>query len=54
MPTLDPSLRDQLATMIGKESADTGARLVAEAGAKAAVGVRAAILARLGDRPVVA
>ncbi len=37
MPTLDPSLRDQLATVIGKENADTGARLVAEAGAKAAI-----------------
>lgn len=37
MPTLDPSLRDQLATVIGKENADTGARLVAEAGAKAAL-----------------
>ncbi len=37
MPTLDPSLRDQLATVIGKENADTGARLVAEAGASAAI-----------------
>jgi hypothetical protein len=37
MPTLDPSLRDQLATVIGKENADAGARLVAEAGASAAI-----------------
>lgn len=45
MPTLDPSLRDQLATVIGKETADTGARLVAEAGAKAAIEALAVQLA---------
>ena len=37
MPTLDPSLRDQLATVIGKESADGGARVIAEAGARASI-----------------
>lgn len=37
MPTLDSSLRDQLASVIGKENADTGARIIAEAGAKAAI-----------------
>jgi hypothetical protein len=37
MPTLDSSLRDQLATVIGKENAETGARAVAEAGARAAI-----------------
>ena len=37
MPTLEPSLRDQLAAVIGKENAETGARLIAEAGAKAAI-----------------
>jgi hypothetical protein len=37
MPTLEPSLRDQLAAVIGKENAETGARLIAEAAAKAAI-----------------
>ena len=37
MPTLDPSLRDQLATVIGKERAEGGARVVAEEGARAAI-----------------
>jgi hypothetical protein len=37
MPTLDSNLRDQLATVVGKENADGGARAVAEAGARAAL-----------------
>ena len=37
MPTLDSTLRDQLATVIGKENAETGARAPAEAGARAAI-----------------
>ncbi len=37
MPTLDADLRDLLATVIGKESATSGARLVAEGAAKAAL-----------------
>ena len=37
MPTLDPALRDQLATVIGKENADGGARSIAEAGARTAI-----------------
>jgi hypothetical protein len=37
MPTLDPSLRDQLATVIGKENQDGGARAMAETGARAAI-----------------
>jgi hypothetical protein len=37
MPTLESNLRDQLATVVGKENADGGARAVAEAGARAAL-----------------
>lgn len=37
MPTLDPKLRDLLAVVIGKENAETGARILAEAGASAAI-----------------
>lgn len=37
MPILDSNLRDQLATVIGKESQEGGARAVAEAGATAAI-----------------
>jgi len=37
MPTLDSRLRDQLATVIGKENTETGARAAAEAGARAAI-----------------
>ena len=37
MPTLNPGQRDQLATVIGKENADGGARVVAAAGAQAAI-----------------
>ena len=37
MPALDPRLRDLLATIIGKDTADGGARMVAEAGARAAI-----------------
>ncbi len=47
MPTLDPTLRDQLATVIGKENADTGARIIAEAGAKAAIEALAVHLAEM-------
>ncbi len=45
MPTLDSSLRDQLATVIGKDNADGGARAVAEAGARAALSALAVHLA---------
>jgi len=45
MPTLDPSLRDLLATVIGKENADGGARAVAGAGALAALSALAVPLA---------
>lgn len=37
MPTLDPSLRDELAKVIGKENQGNGARAAAEAGARAAI-----------------
>ena len=37
MPALDPTLRDQLATIIGKEGRNDGARVTAEAGARAAL-----------------
>jgi hypothetical protein len=37
MPTLDTELRDLLATVIGKESATTGARVIAETAARAAL-----------------
>jgi hypothetical protein len=51
MPTLAPNLRDQLATVIGKESQDGGARVVAEAGAHAAIETLAVSLsARHGHR----
>lgn len=45
MPALDPSLRDLLATVIGKDNADGGARVVAEAGARAAIEALAVHLA---------
>lgn len=47
MPTLDPALRDQLATVIGKENAETGARIIAEAGARAAIEALAVHLAEM-------
>ncbi|EPX63268.1 Type II restriction enzyme, methylase subunits [Cystobacter fuscus DSM 2262] len=37
MPTLDLRLRDQLATVIGRENQDGGARVIAETGARAAI-----------------
>jgi len=37
MPTLDSTLRDRLATVIGKENVDDGARALAAAGARAAI-----------------
>jgi hypothetical protein len=49
MATLDPSLRDQLATVIGKENADTGARIIAEAAARAAIEALAVHLASPHD-----
>jgi hypothetical protein len=45
MPTLDSNLRDQLATVVGKENADGGARAVAEAGARAALSAMSVHLA---------
>ena len=45
MSTLDPSLRDLLATVIGKEGQDGGARAVAGAGALAALSALAVPLA---------
>ena len=37
MATLEPKLRDHLATIIGKESRSDGARFVAETGAETAL-----------------
>jgi hypothetical protein len=37
MPTLDPKLREQLASVIGKENQEGGARVLAEAGSRASI-----------------